>query len=42
LIVKYLVEKATRMVDEIWEEKGWTNEDMDRLAQAHMRPSDRI
>jgi len=37
LIVKYLAEKASRMADEIWKEKGWTNEDMDRLANTHMR-----
>lgn len=39
LIVKYLAEKATRMADEIWDEKGWTNEDMDKLAHTHMRTS---
>ena len=37
LIVKYLAEKASRMADQIWQEKGWTNEDMDRLANTHMR-----
>lgn len=37
LIVKYLAEKASRMADQIWQEKGWTNEDMDRLAHTHMR-----
>lgn len=38
LIVKYLAEKASRMADQIWQEKGWTNEDMDRLANTHMSP----
>ena len=28
---------ASRMADQIWQEKGWTNEDMDRLAHMHMR-----
>lgn len=37
LIVRYLAEKATRMADKIWEEKGWTNEDMDKLLNTHMR-----
>jgi len=37
LIVKYLAEKATRMADQIWQEKGWTNEEMDKLAHTHMR-----
>jgi len=37
LIVKYLAEKASRMADEIWQEKGWTNEDMDELSHTHLR-----
>ena len=37
LIVRYLAEKATRMADEVWEEKGWTNEDMQRLLNSHER-----
>ncbi|TAK42005.1 MAG: hypothetical protein EPO28_07830 [Saprospiraceae bacterium] len=37
LLVRYLAEKATRLADEVWEEKGWTNEDMKRFAHTHMR-----
>jgi len=37
LIVKYLGEKITNMADKIWEEKGWTDEDMDRLLKEHER-----
>lgn len=37
LIVKYLAEKATKMADQIWKDKGWTDEDMDRLSKTHMR-----
>lgn len=37
LIVQYLAEKATDLADKVWEEKGWTNEDMDRLLDTHMR-----
>lgn len=37
LLVRYLAEKATRLADEVWEEKGWTNEDMKRFANTHMR-----
>lgn len=37
LIVQYLSEKATHLADKVWEEKGWTNEDMDRLLDTHMR-----
>lgn len=37
LIVKYLGEKVSRMADEVWEEKNWTNEDMKRLLNTHER-----
>lgn len=37
LFVRYLAEKATRLADEVWDKKGWTNEDMKRFAQTHMR-----
>jgi hypothetical protein len=37
LLVRYLAEKATRLADKKWEEKGWTNEDMKRFANTHMR-----
>lgn len=37
LIVKYLAEKVTRMADEVWEEKGWTNEDMEKMLNRHER-----
>ena len=39
LIVLYLAEKATRLADDVWKERGWTNEDMRRLVQAHLRSS---
>ena len=37
LIVKYLADKVTKMADDIWEEKNWTNEDMERLLKTHQR-----
>lgn len=37
LIVQYLSKKATQLSDQMWEEKGWTNEDMDNLLDTHMR-----
>ena len=37
LIVKYLAERTIRMADEVWDEKGWNNEEMDRLAHSHLR-----
>ena len=39
LIVQYLGEKITKMADEVWEEKQWTNEDMKRLLENHERTS---
>jgi hypothetical protein len=37
LIVNYLGEKVTKMADRVWEEKGWTNEDMEALVENHER-----
>ena len=37
LLTRFLAEKAARLADAIWEEKGWTNEDMERLSKTHMR-----
>jgi len=37
LIVNYLAEKLGQKADEIWEEKGWTNEDMKRMSREHIR-----
>lgn len=37
LIVKYLANKLTTMADDIWEEKRWTNENMERLLNIHKR-----
>ena len=37
LIVRYLAAKASDRADEVWEEKGWTNEDMDKLLNMHER-----
>ncbi len=37
LIVKYLAEKVTRMADDLWEEKNWTSEDMERILNTHER-----
>lgn len=39
LITAYLAEKLNRMADEVWEQKGWTEEDMKRLLNTHMRTS---
>jgi len=37
LITAYLAEKLNRMADEVWDEKGWTREDMDALLKKHLR-----
>lgn len=37
LIVRYLAQKATKLADEIWDKKGWTDEDMEKLLQLHER-----
>ena len=37
LIVRYLGDKITKMADEVWEEKKWTDEDMKRLLNTHER-----
>lgn len=37
LIVRYLAKKVTKAANEVWEEKGWTNDDMDRLLKTHKR-----
>lgn len=39
LIVQYLGEKITRMADEVWAEKKWTSEDVQRLLNMHERTS---
>lgn len=35
LIVRCLAKKVTQKANEVWEEKGWTNDDMDRLLKTH-------
>lgn len=37
LIVQYLADKLTKEADRVWDEKGWTNEDMERLLNTHQR-----
>jgi len=36
VFVRFMAEKAKKMANEIWAEKGWTNEDMKRMAREHM------
>lgn len=37
LIVQYLADKLTKEADKIWDEKDWTDEDMERLLNTHQR-----
>jgi len=37
LIVNYLAQKLAFNADKVWEEKGWTNEDMNKFLNTHMR-----
>ncbi len=37
LIVKFFAEKLSKEAAKVWEEKNWTDEDMDRLLNTHMR-----
>lgn len=37
LIVKYLAEKATRMADQIWDEKGWDDGKVDEILETNLR-----
>ncbi|MCF8370947.1 MAG: hypothetical protein K9H64_04945 [Bacteroidales bacterium] len=35
MMVKYLAQKATKLADEVWDEKKWTEKDMDDLLNTH-------
>lgn len=37
LIVRYLAEKVTRLADEVWEDRGWTEEDIEKMLRIHER-----
>ena len=37
LIVRYLGEKITKMADQVWAEKNWKQEDMEKLLNSHDR-----
>ena len=37
LMVRFLADKATRLADEAVEQKGWTKEDLDKMAHTHLR-----
>lgn len=37
LIVRYYAKKLEEKAAKIWKDKNWTDEDMDRLLNTHMR-----
>lgn len=37
ILLKFKFQLVTKMADEVWEEKGWTNETMDDFLNTHMR-----
>ena len=37
MIVKHLGKKLAQKADKVWEEKQWTNDDMDNLFNMHLR-----
>jgi len=39
LLVKFLADKLTKLADTVWEQKQWTNDDMDTLLNTHLRTS---
>ena len=36
-IVRVLADHASDLADQVAEEKGWTDEDFERMARAHLR-----
>ncbi len=39
LLTLYFADKAIQAADKVWTEKGWTDEDAERLLNTHMRIS---
>lgn len=37
ILLEFKFERATKLADKVWEEKGWTEADMYRLLKTHER-----
>jgi len=37
LLVQYFAKKATDAANKVWDEKGWTDKDAERMLNTHMR-----
>lgn len=38
-VANYFAEKAIKSANKVWDEKGWTDEDVDRMLNTKMRKS---
>lgn len=41
LIANYFASRTTELANKVWEEKGWTDEDVNRILNTKMRKSKR-
>ena len=37
ILLRFKFERVTEMTDKVWEEKGWTDEDVEKIIHTHMR-----
>lgn len=37
MFTEFLAKKAEILANRVWEEKGWSNEEMKRISQEHLR-----
>jgi|APTNR8051073442_1049403.scaffolds.fasta_scaffold00812_10 HEPN domain-containing protein len=37
LLTRYFADKAIEAANKVWDEKGWTDEDAERMLHTHMR-----
>ena len=37
LLTRYFAAKAIQAANQVWDEKGWTDEDAERMMHTHMR-----
>lgn len=37
ILLAFKFKRVTEMADKVWDEKGWTNEDMEKLLHTHLR-----
>ena len=37
MLTRYFAEKAIAAADKVWDEKGWTDEDAEKMLHSHLR-----